>query len=247
MFCPKCGYEYTEGKKFCAMCGEKFQVVESTNDSISVNEATKIYESVQTYGSTQSYGSAPTYVSAPAYGSDQAHESAPTSGAAPSYESELSYGSAPTYQGTSAAKKDNLRWAKFLGYFALWLGAVANFGTAMSLFTGLQYNGLVEKVYSVFPTLKGLDTIYGIVCMVIVVLGIICALSIIKRKKRTVILVPLLHGTVMCSELIYCALGTAIIGSSCFDVSVISNICINAGMLFINYTYFKHRAHIFVN
>lgn len=154
----------------------------------------------------------------------------------------------PSTAGATAANPEKgLGWAKFLGYFALWAGALINFAGAFQSLTGSKYGKDADLVYSVFKALKPLDVFYGLLCIAIVVVQVMAAISIIKRKKATIVLVPAIYCIVFLVVLAYSLLATAVIKQSAFEASVISNLAVNAVMFFANITYFKNRSDVFCN
>lgn len=145
----------------------------------------------------------------------------------------------------SVQPKEKLGWAKFLGYFALWLGAVINLASGISAMTGGQYEGQADLVYSVFSSLKGIDTIYGLLCIVVAVIDVIAAVCIIKRKKLAIIMVPVIYGLSSIMVLGYSIVVSGIIGNSSVVTSSILNIAVSAVMCVVNFIYFNNRKNIF--
>lgn len=162
------------------------------------------------------------------------------------------YGAAPVYdysqQAAPAEPVRGTKWASFLGYFALWLGAIMNFVNAFQVITGKQYDGSgvsANSVYQLFKPLKALDVIYGLLLFVLVAWGVFAAVSIITKKKTTLWAVPFLYVFVAALSLLYTAAATAILGQSCFTLNVIVSILVNICMFFINFTYFRNRKNIY--
>ena len=140
-----------------------------------------------------------------------------------------------------------LKWANFLGYFALWLGALVNLGSGISLITGLIYNGDASFIYDYFPGLQVLNILYGICLLAIVALGVITALAIIKRKKQAGTLVCLMYGVQAALSLIYIIGGTIILGTFAGDATTSVQIIVSIVMIFVNRVYFNNRRDVFVN
>lgn len=147
----------------------------------------------------------------------------------------------------SFGEKD-LKWAKFLGYFGLWAGALINLSTAISLFSGNVYGpNMKELVYATFPTLKVLDPVYALLLLAVAALDGLAAFSIIKRKAAAITLVPMLYLVTSIISIVYTVMTTVIISAPTFDASSIVSICGGIVMFFVNKTYFNNRNNIFVN
>jgi len=148
-------------------------------------------------------------------------------------------------------QQPGLAWANFLGYFAIWFGSLLNLISAIQMLTGLVYNaagGSADLVYAVFGTgLMVLDKVYGALLLGLVVLGVMTALSIIKRKKNTGKLLTILYAGVIIVSILYIVITSAILGSSTLDASSGTSIVVSVIMLIVNHIYFKKRQHIFVN
>lgn len=140
-----------------------------------------------------------------------------------------------------------LNWAKFLGYFALWLSAVLNLITGIVTMTGSQYDGLSTMVYAMFPGMKTIDIIYGLLCIGIAAVAAYSALGIIKRKKYVIKMIPELYSGVSIMVLLYVILASVITSINVVTTSTVINIFVSAVMAIVNSIYFKKREHIFVN
>lgn len=152
--------------------------------------------------------------------------------------------------GVAPAPQLGLKWAHFLAYFALWAGALLNLFNGITAITGTQYDAVgvdADYIYAIYPGLKPLNIIYGVVCLALVVLGVITAVSIIKYKKNS--------GTLVCSMnlisaiimLIYAVGAVSILGQYANISSIIPQIIVGIVMFFVNRVYFGNRKDIFVN
>ncbi len=148
-------------------------------------------------------------------------------------------------------KQLGLGWANFLGYFALWLGAVVNLYNSMALLFGFQYllQGIsAEEVYSVFGTgLMVVDKIYGVCVLGMVVLGVMTAIAIIKRKQNAGKLLMILYIVQLVTSLLYTV--AVMIFTHQFNMffNLIPQLIVPVIMLIVNNIYFNNRKHIFVN
>lgn len=144
-----------------------------------------------------------------------------------------------------------LAWANFLCYFALWAGAVINTYNAISFLTGLVYasSGVsAETVYDIYGTgLMVMDKVYGVIMIGAVVVAVIAALSIIKRKAIAGKMVCILYAIIVISDILYVVATTAITGISTMTPAIIGNVIMGIVMIIVNTIYFNKRKHIFVN
>ena len=146
-------------------------------------------------------------------------------------------------------KELGLKWFKFLIYFGLWAGGIYNFVTGINMLTGNIYasqNVSPEKVYKVFPNLKGVDGFCGIVICLFSIFQIVTRFSLAKYKKSGP---PMLYGMyvgMMIISLIYTIAVSSITGLN-VGGTVISSIISSLVFLIINAVYLGNRKHLFVN
>ena len=146
-----------------------------------------------------------------------------------------------------------MNWHKFLAYFALWLGAVVNLGSAIQAFTGSQYKGEADRVYSLIPGLKSVDMIYAVMVFILVALQVLAAVSLIKMKKNGPLFLYLVYGMSLLSTFVYMIMINSVLSESVKDA--ISDLYSGMGrsiatsiiMLIVNYVYYNKRKHMFVN
>lgn len=154
------------------------------------------------------------------------------------------------YEGVSEPAV-GLKWANFLGYFALWMGALVNVAMAYEILSGDHYNNgftTAEMIYDFYGKgLKYADIFYGACLPVAALLAVIGAMSILKFKASAVKLIPgiYLYNTVVVT--VYCALATGITGVNYFSLSQVLVIIFSVIMFCVNLGYFNKRRHIFVN
>lgn len=144
-----------------------------------------------------------------------------------------------------------LKWANFLGYFLLWIGALANVATAYEVFSGGHYNKgftTAELVYEFYGNgLKYADKFYGACLLFAALLGVITAMAILKFKSSAIKLVPAIYLYNAIVVTVYCALVSGITGVNYFSPAQIVAIIMGVIMVCINVVYFNKRKHIFVN
>ncbi|WP_405376252.1 zinc ribbon domain-containing protein [Pseudobutyrivibrio sp.] len=152
--------------------------------------------------------------------------------------------------GVAPAPQLGLKWAHFLSYFALWLGALLNVIVAFTVFTGSLYSAQgieAEYVYAVLPGLKPIDMIYGVALLVLAVLGVITAVSIIKYKKNAGTLVCAMYLVSAIVAFIYLVGASSVLGQFAGNSSSVASIIVGIVMFFVNKIYFGNRKDIFVN
>ena len=143
-----------------------------------------------------------------------------------------------------------MKWANFLGYFVLWIGALINLFAGVGFLTGTVYNAAgvtAEEVYSYFSALKPIDTIVGVCTLGTSVVGVMAAISIIKRKANAGKLVCALYAINFALSLIYALLVTVMTSLPGFTSSTIIQLLVSVVMFFVNRYYFNNRANVFVN
>ena len=148
--------------------------------------------------------------------------------------------------------QQGMKWHKFLVYFSLWAGALANLWNGIQAMTGLQYKGSAETVYRMFPGMKGADTVFGGMCIVISVLLVITAVSLLKFKANGPKLLTLAYAVSVTACLIYVIWVAVILSRYGADVrsalsSTFMSLVISVIMIFVNRSYYRKRAHLFVN
>lgn len=143
-----------------------------------------------------------------------------------------------------------MKWANFLGYFVLWIGALINLFAGIAFLTGSVYSTVgvsAEDVYSYFSGLKAIDTIAGVLTLGTAVVGVMAAISIIKRKANAGKLVCALYALNFALSLIYALLVTVMTSIPGFSSSTIIQLIVSVVMFFVNRYYFNNRANVFVN
>lgn len=144
-----------------------------------------------------------------------------------------------------------MKWFKFLIYFGLFAGAVINLVTGLLTVTGMTYEistpGVTAKmVYSYYGNdLKLLDTVYGIVLILLAVFGIVVRFRLAGYKKDGPGLLYTVYGVSAAVGLTYAIIVSVLTGVT-LDASGFSGIITSVAMIFVNYTYFKKRSHLFV-
>lgn len=234
MFCNHCGRQIADGAKFCTFCGN------AVTDSASAGQQQSgVYRSAPqndplsgpvSYPAEPSYNANQTYPANPAYPGNPAYPAYPTPGAV---SNELPMG-----------------WFKFIIYFQLFAAALVNFVNGLTIIRGAHYDGAEDLVYGFYPDLKTVDTVFGVIFIIIAVAALFVRfqLSGFKRgapsKYYALCIVSTLAG------LLYLFIASSVTGVSIGDLadaSTVSSIVTSIAMLIINVIYFGNRKHLFVN
>ncbi len=150
---------------------------------------------------------------------------------------------------TPSPENYKLKWHKFLIYFGLWAGAILNASNAVLCINGTQYQERSEQVYSLFPGLRTVDLVWGIVLLAICAYMIYVRFQLARfrinapRKLSTLYIVSLACTAVYL--LAFSAVTHQSLGSFMGDIaaSAFSSIL----MLFINQNYYNKRLELFIN
>jgi hypothetical protein len=169
---------------------------------------------------------------------------------APAYQQQpVSYQQPMNYQ-QPVNPELTMSWYKFLIYFALWLGALLNLINGFQMVTGGQYGYEKELVYHYFGGLQALDVIVGLCTLARAGLGVYTALRLIGYYKNGPKMLSNLYLAVVAVQLIY-IIGIYIIFEDAAEAidfgGAYTNIAIGCVMMGVNASYFKKRAHLFVN
>lgn len=229
MNCSKCGQELYEGMSFCDNCGQPVPQ-RPRQQPYSPNQ--------QPYASTQQpYSQQP-------YASTQQPYTPVQQSNAPAWQPVMEVPQEPV-------QEMPMKWFKFLIYFALFAGAVMNVINGFSLLTGTAYEGNADAVYRVFPDLKAVDMLCGVLSLGLAAFGIFTRfqLSGYRRQGPTMLLIS--YVAVFIYDLVYIFGVRAAIPAYAIDMidftPMYSNIAVSVVMVFVNYSYFKKRSHLFVN
>lgn len=143
-----------------------------------------------------------------------------------------------------------MKWHKFLIYCGLWLGGVGNALTGLGLVTGSAYTSAgvtAEQVYSVFPTLKPVDVILGLVSIAIGVMLIVVRFDLARFKRNGPKKLLILYGVSAVFTLAYPLLASAMTGMSFTDLWDPATIVGSILGVVINKIYYDKRGQLFIN
>lgn len=164
-----------------------------------------------------------------------------------SYQAPVQNGIQDKYQGFP------MKWYKFLVYFALWAGALLNAVSGVMQMTG-KSREKADIIYSLAPSLKTADIIFGILLIGIAVLGVITALKLLKLSSAGPKFLLFQYGISCVVSVASIIIQIIIIKNapkleleSGALTAVITNIVFSTFMIAVNWIYFKKRESIFVN
>ena len=144
-----------------------------------------------------------------------------------------------------------MKWFHFLIYFGLFAGAILNLASGIGYLTGSVYemqDVSAAAVYAVFDSLELIDVFFGVACVAAAVLGIVTRFSLAKYKAIGPKLLISLYITIGVIGLIYQVAVMSILEDAGVDSTAnFASAFLNIAMAGANATYFKKRAHLFVN
>ena len=142
-----------------------------------------------------------------------------------------------------------LKWHKFLIYFALWASALISLGTAFRYFTGMIYGSNANAVYSYYGGMKTLDMIMGIILVGLAVLSVYVRFQLSGFKTDAPKKLEYLYIANAAVPLLYLLAASSVTGISFFDLASDSwgSLIGSIAMIFVNRTYYSKREALFVN
>lgn len=158
----------------------------------------------------------------------------------------------PVEQPAAPANTMPMKWYKWLIYFLLFVAALSNAGSAISVFSGSHYGSKQDTamVYAFFKNLKTIDLLYAIVLVVLAVVAIMARMKLAGYKKDGPKFLLMLYAGALISSVVYLVL----VASVCqlpleqfMNTSAVTQLIVQLAMIFINKTYFDKRAHLFIN
>lgn len=162
----------------------------------------------------------------------------------------------PPQQNTMADKYNGhpMGWYKFLIYFALFANAALNVLSGIRSISGIQYGEDSRTVYGVFPGLKTIDVIFGVVLFLLAAYAIVTRFQLSGLKKNGPAMLYGVYILNMICSIIYIIAVYAVVSSSSainvgslFGSQIVSSFVVPIVFLIINIVYFGKRKDIFVN
>ncbi|MBQ3642618.1 hypothetical protein II906_11950 [bacterium] len=144
-----------------------------------------------------------------------------------------------------------MTWYKILTYFLLPLGVLMNLYYGKQILGGSQYGELKEFVYTMFGSLKVVDTAAGVFCLFFAVwTGLTCVWLWRKKKIAPLSLYAcyiLNYGSTILLYIAYInILPDEIFGLRNCIVDIIRSIFMGGFLTYVNYKYFENRRSLFV-
>lgn len=235
MFCPNCGNQCPDGTKFCQSCGTPLTNNQQQNTQPDFNNQQANYQQPNYQQPNQQYQQ-------PNYNQYQQ----PNQYRQPMYNQP--YQQYPQYP--DKFNGHQMGWYKFLIYFALFAGAFFNVCYAVLYMTGSIYE--TEQidpltVYSLYPGVKAVDIVYGILLLVLAAFMIVTRFQLSGLKKNGPKMVVALYGLNIAIAIIYAILISCTTDYMAFDASTVGQCVIPVVMAIVNKVYFDRRKDIFVN
>ena len=102
-----------------------------------------------------------------------------------------------------------------------------------------------SQVYSVFPSLKGVDGIYGLITCALGVYAVVTRFCLAKFKKCAPLMVYLLYALPAIIGVIY-SLAVTAIAQTPIDVSMVGSVVGASIAVWLNVIYFQKRRFLFI-
>lgn len=278
MRCPSCGKVNADEARFCGGCG--IQLAPQESQQPVGNYPVEPYRPVEpVYGSPVSMDSrSPVYSQLPVTDQQPAYEQMPSPNAAQPHQQyyNMQQGAvtprAAVLQQARLAGRD-MKWYKFLIYFALFAWALSCLMQGVLLITGLYYDAIAfglgeafsrENVYTLFPGVQVPGIVCGIVLLVAGVLFVISRVLLSKFKWPGVALFAAGYLLAPIADLAYIIASNRILSSNtvfsdaaggsavvdAFYVSMLASgiVSVVAALVIVILTvvYFRRRRHFFV-
>lgn len=143
-----------------------------------------------------------------------------------------------------------MKWHKFLIYCGLWLGGISNALTGLGLVTGSAYASVgvtAEQVYSVYPSLKPVDVLLGLVSIAIGVMMIVVRFDLARFKRNGPKKLLILYGVSSVFTLAYPLLASIMTSMSFTELWNPATIAGSILGIVINKIYYDKRGQLFIN
>ena len=163
---------------------------------------------------------------------------------APAYEAQPVMTEAPPAQELQPCE---MKWYKFLIYFALWAGAIVNLIDSLQVFTGSILGDDVEILYAYYPLLKVLNLAFALILVTYAVFAIYTRYRLAQFRQNGPVCLHALYLVQLAMVLIYWLAGSLILGEWLDLASGFSDLISSIVILCINIVYFRKRKHLFVN
>lgn len=144
-----------------------------------------------------------------------------------------------------------LKWHKFLIYFSLWAGAVLLALGGVAFIAGTVYGKIGDRIYQVFPVMRFVDIVYGLVLIGVAGYMIYTRYQLagFKQGASQKLLLLLVLSPVL--KWGYAVIISAVTGIAITEIqaggSFIGELVVTAISVWLNKIYYNKRADLFVN
>lgn len=245
MVCSICGAQISDGQSYCDSCGAQINVQQSQNIQQSQ------YNPQQQYIQQPQYNPQQQYIQQPKYNPQQQYIQQPQ------YNQQYQNNFQP--QGiqfnNTAVPGLGMGWFYFVIFIQLFLNALSNFAQGISVMFGKHYDGNADLVYDMLPSMKVIDVLMGIACLLLAAGAIYARFRLAKYRKNG----PLMYHSVICANIIipiiYLLCIVAVLNNNFYSITVSDfvpqrfyyNVAGCVALLIVNIIYFGKRKHLFVN
>ena len=163
---------------------------------------------------------------------------------APAYEAQPVMTEAPPAQELQPCE---MKWYKFLIYFALWAGAIVNLIDSLQFFTGSILGDDVEILYAYYPLLKVLNLAFALILVTYAVFAIYTRYRLAQFRRNGPACLYALYIAQFVFALLVQVVTSLILGEWLEGYSFVANFLVFGLILGLNMKYFRKRKHLFVN
>ena len=258
MFCPQCGTQIPDGSTFCPNCGTRLSAPAPEPVQPEIPQPAT-YEQVPAQPDYQQQAFQPQAYEPSAY-QQQTYQQQPAAQqppfqAAPAAMKGLtftmpasigelfcSYNKAGAQYAESTGLK--MKWYKALTVALLYLGAAGNLFAAIQNIFGMSYGDSSSYIYSVYPGMRVLDIVYGIVLLGIAFVALYVRMHLAQFKSDGPQLYLMMILLNVCVSAVYSLLTMVITRG--YDYGTIGGMLIGGVVMYVlNRTYFGKRQHLF--
>ena len=143
-----------------------------------------------------------------------------------------------------------MKWHKFLIYFSLWAGAALNGISALAMITETQYGSNRVMVYMVYPSMRTVDVLFGLLLIAVSVYTIYTRFQLARFKIGAPRKLNWVYALSLTFSLLYLAVAAAVIGlplGDMMDSDTWATIPTSIAMMVVNSVYYGKRSELFVN
>lgn len=138
-----------------------------------------------------------------------------------------------------------MKWYKFLIYFALFAGAVANVIGAIGTISGFS---TLSAIYAKYPAAVPVDICAAVISLALAALDLYTRHALVSYKKIAPMLLCISYAIPAVHTVVAVSIGTVITeGLISVGTNHVIGIIVNIIMVVANYVYFKKRQDMFVN